>query len=75
MNEEAAKMLIHIIAVNLDATTKLRNRVNALEKALSRLEPALYDLYQTNLQDENRDSSALLSQEELAALAAEFRQK
>ena len=75
MTEEAVKLLIQTLAIHTDTISKLRNQVAALEKAISQAERPLYSLYQTKLQVENRDSSPLLSQEELANLAVKFRQK
>jgi hypothetical protein len=72
MTNEAARMLIEALAIDLDTTADLRNRIKALEKALSDHQKALYLSYQTNLEAENRDSSPLLSQEALASLLAKL---
>jgi hypothetical protein len=75
MTSEAAKMIIESLAIELNTTAELRNKIKALEKVLSVHQRPLYLSYQTNLQDENRDSSPLLSQESLAALQAALVQR
>jgi hypothetical protein len=72
MTSEAAKMLIETLAIDLNTAVELRNKIKALERALSVHQRALYLSYQTNLETENRDSSPLLSQESLAALQAKL---
>lgn len=73
MTTETAEALIEALAINLNATSAVRNQIAALEKTLAANERALYSIYQTNLANENRDSSPLLSQESLANLLAKLR--
>jgi hypothetical protein len=73
MTQETAESLIEALAINLNATAEVRNQVAALEKTLADNRRALYLSYQTNLANENRDSSPLLSQESLANLLAKLR--
>ena len=72
MTRETAESLIESLAINLNATADVRNRIVALEKTLAENERALYLSYQTNLAIENRDSSPLLSQESLASFLAKL---
>ena len=73
MTQETAESLIEALAINLNATADVRNRIAALEKTLAENKRALYLSYQTNLANESRDSSPLLSQESLASLLAKLR--
>jgi hypothetical protein len=75
MTSEAAKMLIEALAIEINITAELRNKIKALEKALSVHQRPLYLSYQTSLDNENRDSSPLLSQESLAVLQATLVQR
>jgi hypothetical protein len=75
MTAETAEALIEALAISLNATSDVRNRIAALEKTLAGNERALYLSYQTNLENENRDSSPLLSQESLADLQAALVQR
>ena len=73
MTQETAESLIEALAINLNVTADVRNRIAALEKTLAESQRALYLSYQTNLATENRDSSPLLSQESLASLLVKLR--
>jgi hypothetical protein len=73
MTQETAESLIEALAINLNTTSDVRNRIVALEKTLAEHERALYLSYQTNLANEKRDSSPLLSQESLAGLLVKLR--
>jgi hypothetical protein len=73
MTQETAESLIDALAINLNATADVRNRIAALEKTLAENERALYSTYQPNLANENRDSLPLLSPESLASLLAKLR--
>jgi len=72
MTQETAESLIEALAINLNTTVDVRNRIAALEKTLAQREQALYLSYQTNLAIENQGSSPLLSQESLASLLAKL---
>jgi len=72
MTQETAESLIEALAINLNATADVRNRIAAFEKTLSENQRALYLSYQTNLAIENQGSFPLLSQESLASLLAKL---
>jgi hypothetical protein len=72
MTVETSEALIEALAINLNTTADVRNRIAALEKTLAEHERALYLSYQTNLEAEKRDSLPLLSQEALASLLAKL---
>ena len=72
MTQETAESLIEALAINLNATADVRNRIAAFEKTLSENQRALYLSYQTNLAIENQGSAPLLSQEALADLLAKL---
>lgn len=72
MTRETAESLIEALAISLNASADIRNRITALEKTLAENERSLYLSYQTNLAIENQGSSPLLSQESLASLLAKL---